>query len=148
MKAKDVKVGGTYLTTVSGRKVRVTVTGETSRRPSYGTEREGPIRFNVKRVDNGQQLPKPRTAASLSEAPALYPMYEVRNGDGKLISIGRSGNGPEHVANISKGYYYHVAYSESDLTVDLVRVDDGVHEFKVTHGPYERGVLRVSKVDS
>lgn len=148
MKAKDVNVGGTYLTTVSGRKVRVRVTGKTSGRPSYGTERKGPIRFNVKRVDNGELLPKPRTAAALSEAPVRNPMYEVRNADGVLIARGRSGKGPEHVANASKGYYYHVAYDESELTVVPARVDNGVHIFKVMHGDDVRGILRVLKVDS
>lgn len=68
MKAKDVKVGGEYMTKVGN--VPVKVTGEAIRRASYGAaSRDGPMRFYVSRVDNGQQLPKPRTAAALQSVP-------------------------------------------------------------------------------
>ena len=63
MKKKDVKIGGEYLTKVSGSLVRVQVTGEAPGAYGFGGSHDGPMRFHCHRVDNGQKLPKPRPAA-------------------------------------------------------------------------------------
>lgn len=69
MKKKDVKVGGEYLTNVSGSLVRVRVIRAVPPRLKFGggvqCGESGPSRFRVARVDNGTELPKPRTAAGL-----------------------------------------------------------------------------------
>lgn len=64
MKAKDVTIGGEYMTKVGDGLVRVRVQGVAS--PSYGSNLQ---RWNVRRVDTGATLPKPRTAAALRPCP-------------------------------------------------------------------------------
>ena len=65
MKTKDVKVGEKYMTKVGASLVLVKVTGESAGAYGFGGSHDGPKRFHVARVDNGQKLPKPRTAAAL-----------------------------------------------------------------------------------
>lgn len=62
MKQDDVEVGGEYLTTVGEALVRVTVIAVVD--GAYAGKR---TRFRVKRMDNGNVLPKARTAAALSK---------------------------------------------------------------------------------
>jgi hypothetical protein len=59
MKLKDVIVGESYLTTVSGCLVEVIVVRESR---DYLSRRR---RFILKRKDNGQPLPKHRSPAAL-----------------------------------------------------------------------------------
>jgi len=61
MKQKDVKVGGSYQTKVGDELVEVIVLVA---RPDIRSGRNT-TRFYVKRADNGNTLPKTRTAAAL-----------------------------------------------------------------------------------
>lgn len=76
MRKDQIAIGGTYLTRVSGELVRVRVQGLSAR---YSWGREGQHResdgFRCVRVDNGQPLPKVRTAA------ALHPIPEAQDRD-------------------------------------------------------------------
>lgn len=60
MKQKDVVIGQTYITLVSGTPTRVVVLAETHNFSKRAL-------FVVKREDNGQRLPKPRTPAALHD---------------------------------------------------------------------------------
>ena len=65
MKKKDIRLGETYYTRVGGALVAVI---------PYAIKVSGKRdAFRVKRADNGQELPKPRTAAALRLEPkAIY----------------------------------------------------------------------------
>ncbi len=60
MKQAEVVVGGSYITSISGQRVPVTVLERTQ---DYWSGRTA---FRVQRKDNGKVLPKVRTAAALS----------------------------------------------------------------------------------
>lgn len=82
MKVSDVKVGGIYLTRVSGELVAVRVLGE--RTPvlyqyEIDAGKKVPRRYRVARADSGQMLQKLRTAA------ALRPLVTVRTVSGQRI---------------------------------------------------------------
>lgn len=78
MKKKDVKIDGEYLTKVGSNLVRVRVTGEASGAYGTGGSHNGPARFYCERTDNGQRLPKPRTAAALRPVESAEgPAYRV-----------------------------------------------------------------------
>ncbi len=70
MRSKDVCIGEKYETKVSGTTVLVRVVSEAPAAFDHGTGKRGPARWNVRRVDNGERLPKPRTAAALHRVPA------------------------------------------------------------------------------
>jgi hypothetical protein len=70
MKTKNVREGGRYWANVSGQRVEVEVV-RADRDVSFGGRRRT-TKFLVRRVDNGQLLPKRRTAA------ALHPSGETR----------------------------------------------------------------------
>jgi hypothetical protein len=71
VKAKDVKVGETYLTKTGSELVRVIVTGRVP--PNDWHKRE---RFTVKRVGSKVALPKPRAATALQLTPEA--LREIR----------------------------------------------------------------------
>lgn len=80
MKVADINIGEEYLTKVGASLVRVKVTAAVSGRLNYSTGKDGPRRFECRRVDNGTNLPKARTASALREAPQAPPpkkMYAI-----------------------------------------------------------------------
>lgn len=66
MRQKQVKVGGRYWTNVSGQRVEVEVVQE--RRDSWSNR----TKFLVRRVDNGQLLPKARSPSALHPRGDTY----------------------------------------------------------------------------
>lgn len=66
MRAKDVKIGGVYLTKVAGVLVKVKVTKRTAPERSAGGAQLP--RWHVERVDNGAKLPRTLTATALRSA--------------------------------------------------------------------------------
>lgn len=64
MLQKEIEVGGEYLTRVSGALVRVRVLHAVERE-SWSARQQTLTRFKVARVDNGETLPKVRTASAL-----------------------------------------------------------------------------------
>lgn len=73
MKQRDVKEGGTYLTLVSGRLMRVVVVrSEIHSRYSHASMKETTrVLFRVQ-TEDGKPLPKLRTAAGLRALPTGY----------------------------------------------------------------------------
>jgi hypothetical protein len=79
MKQADVKVGGTYLTKIGGRDVRVTVEREETQTRYYAyTEPKQRTVFRVKRQDNGKVMPKARAAAALRPAPEALKEFRAK----------------------------------------------------------------------
>lgn len=70
MKAKDIKIGETYLAKIGESLARVVVIRQTEGRTDYTTGRSGPVRFVVRREGEATPLPKPRTASAMRPAPA------------------------------------------------------------------------------
>ena len=64
MLQSEIEVGGEYITKIGGQKTRVRVTAKTER-GSFRDPLKKLIRFRIQRCDNGQSLPKLRTAAAL-----------------------------------------------------------------------------------
>jgi hypothetical protein len=88
MKISEVKVGGIYSTEVSGQQVAVRVLAErTPYMYRFEIERgtRKPRRFLVQRVDNGQTLPKTRTAAALRPLPPRFEVYESQATNGWAV---------------------------------------------------------------
>lgn len=70
MKQQDIRVQGIYLTLVSEEEVAVVVTGVIAPDGNWNKK----TRYAVKRADNGQPLPKFRTAAAFRGLVTALPM--------------------------------------------------------------------------
>lgn len=77
MKQKDVKIGGEYLTKVSGARVKVRVKHEIT-----AAGRAGKMAYRLVRVDTGAELPKARTASALHPIPEPKAVRTVATLDG------------------------------------------------------------------
>lgn len=73
MRENDVRIGRVYWTKVSSGEVRVRVIYALVSFP-----RVLPIRFKLRRLDNGKMLPKLRTAAALHLQPLLSSRGAVK----------------------------------------------------------------------
>lgn len=71
MKINDIEVGGVYWTRVSGVLTQVEVVGIVTKKRSPSSKR-AIRRLQLKRVDNGNRLPKLRTAAALRPTNERY----------------------------------------------------------------------------
>jgi len=83
MRAKDIHVGGEYWTKIGGQRVKVRVV--MTRKGGVGIGRMG--KFQVERVDNGQLLPKWRSAQALHPTgegpwPGMMEKQEYSGFDG------------------------------------------------------------------
>ena len=93
MRAKDIEVGGIYWTKVGDQRVKVRVV--MTRKGGVGIGKMG--KFQVERVDNGQLLPKWRSAQALhptGEGPwpgvmqrQEYPGFEGAEGARELLFL-------------------------------------------------------------
>jgi hypothetical protein len=81
MKQQDIRVNGIYFTLVSEEEVAVVVTRVVPPDGHWNKK----TRYAVKRADNGQHLPKYRTAAALRSEVTALPMEK----SGALATIDR-----------------------------------------------------------
>jgi len=89
MKARDIKVGGIYLTYVSGERVRVRVIHDRKKLQKW--ERG---RYQVERVDNGKVLKKWRSAQALHPVesyreawPSMTEKQESISPGGSMVAV-------------------------------------------------------------
>jgi hypothetical protein len=81
MRQQDIRINGIYWTLVSGEETAVVVTGVVAPDGHWNKK----TRYSVKRADNGQSLPKYRTAAAFRNEVTALPIEK----SGALSTIDR-----------------------------------------------------------